>query len=152
MDLEQYRQVINEAIVKEIESRVFYEDVAALIKDSHLKTVFLEFAVEEAKHERILVGVLKKERMEASYFAAGKDFKVSETIELPDVTPEMDLKSAIGLAMKREEGAMNEYLSLADNCQDASLKAVFTDLANMEKGHKFKMEEKFVNVAFPEVW
>jgi rubrerythrin len=64
----------------------------------------------------------------------------------------MDLKNAIGLAMKNEEIAMKNYLLLADSCDDPQLKNVFQDLAAMERGHKNMMETEFVNVAFPEVW
>ncbi len=64
---------------------------------------------------------------------------------MPEVNADMDLKSAIGIAMKK-------YTTLAENCDDAELKAVFLDLASMERSHKFKMEKTFVDVAFPEVW
>ena len=47
---------------------------------------------------------------------------------------------------------MKKYMALAENCKDAALKQVFLDLASMERGHKFSMEEKFVDVAYPEVW
>jgi rubrerythrin len=77
---------------------------------------------------------------------------VSETIEMPKVTEDMDLKNAIGLAMKNEEIAMKKYAGLAENCTDPGLKSVFLDLAAMERGHKHTMEEKFVDVAYPEVW
>ncbi len=46
---------------------------------------------------------------------------------------------------------MGKYTALADNCSDPGLKAVFKDLAGMERGHKHMMEEKFVDVAY-EVW
>jgi len=64
----------------------------------------------------------------------------------------MNLKDAIGLAMKNEEIAMKKYQMLADDCTDAELKKVFTSLAAMEQDHKFKMENAFVEVAYPEVW
>jgi rubrerythrin len=54
--------------------------------------------------------------------------------------------------MKNEEIAMKKYQGLADDCQDPDLKSVFTSLASMEKDHKFKMENAFVDVAYPEVW
>ena len=54
--------------------------------------------------------------------------------------------------MKNEEIAMKNYTMLADSCDDSELKAVFLDLAAMERGHKNLMETKFVDVAFPEVW
>jgi rubrerythrin len=152
MDLEQYRQVISNAIQAEIDAKQFYEQVGEKIKDAYLKTVFADLATEEAKHERILTGILEKGKMETGYFNFEKDFKVAETIEMPVVDADMDLKSAIGIAMKNEEAAMKTYQSLADNCQDKALKAVFLDLSAMERGHKFKLEKDFVGIAYPEVW
>lgn len=152
MDKETYRQVISEAIHNEIAARQFYENVSSRIKDAYLKDLFVDFAKEEKKHETILSKILDQGKMDAAYFDFDKDFQVAETIDMPEVTPEMDLKSAIGLAMKNEEIAMKQYLALAANCSDPDLKAIFQDLAAMERGHKHMMEEKFVDVAYPEVW
>jgi rubrerythrin len=152
MDLEKYKQVISDAIKGEIEAKQFYEKVAKRIKDTFLTELFEKFAGEEAKHERILTAVLNKEKMDTSFFNFEKDFKVSETIEMPEVNEDMDLKGAIGIAMKNEELAMKKYTALADNCDDPQLKKVFLDLASMERDHKFKMENSFVDVAYPEVW
>jgi rubrerythrin len=152
MDLEQYRQVIQDAIQSEIDAKTFYEDVSKGIKDNSLKDLFLNFSKEEAKHEQILTRVLNQEKITTAHFNCDKDFKVAETVDMPDVTPDMDLKSAIALAMKNEEVAMKKYTALAGNCKDPELKQVFLDLAAMERDHKFKMEENFVDVAYPEVW
>ena len=62
------------------------------------------------------------------------------------------MKAASGIAMKNEEIAMKKYIALADTCTDKELKDVFLHLAAMERGHKLKMENTFVDVAFPEVW
>ena len=152
MNLEQYRQVISDAIQSEIDTKTFYEKVSQGIKDNYLKGLFLNFAKEEGKHEQILTRVLNQEQVTTAHFNCDKDFKVAETVEMPEVTPDMDLKNAIALAMKNEEVAMKKYTALADNCEDPELKQVFADLASMERNHKFKMEESFVDVAYPEVW
>lgn len=152
MEIEQYREVIEKAIQSEIDARRFYHQVSDRIKDDYLKQVFAEFADEEAKHEQILTDILNQKKVDATYFDCDKDFHVSETIDMPKVAENMDLKNAIGLAMKNEEIAMKKYTSLAENCTDAGLKTVFLDLAAMERGHKHTMEEKFVDVAYPEVW
>jgi len=152
MDLEKYKKVILDAIQNEIEAKEFYDKIAQQIKDDYLKELFEGFSKEEAKHERILIGVLSQKKTQGSHFNFETDFKVAETIEMPEVNEKMDLKNAIGLAMKNEEIAMKNYTSLADSCDDPELKAVFRDLAAMERGHKNIMEVKFVDVAFPEVW
>ena len=152
MDLEQYKQVISEAIQSEIDARTFYEEVSRGIKDTYLSELFLNFAKEEGKHEQILTRVLNQEKVTTAHFNCDKDFKVAETVEMPQVTPDMDLKNAIALAMKNEEIAMKKYTALAENCEDPELRQVFLDLASMERDHKFKMEESFVDVAYPEIW
>lgn len=152
MDLEKYRQVISEAINGEIKARQFYENVAARIKDDYLRKVFSEFAVEEGKHEQILSDILDKGKMDTTFFDFDKDFKVAETIDMPEVNDTMDLKNAVAIAVKNEEIAMKKYMALAENCEDSQLKAVFLDLAAMERQHKYKMETDFVDVAYPEVW
>ncbi len=152
MDKAQYKEVISEAIQNEIDARLFYEKVSALIKDDYLKQLFADFAKEEKKHELILTGILQQDKVGGRYFDFDKDFKVAETVDMPEVSKEMNLKDAIGLAMKNEQIAMDQYAALAENCSDPDLKSVFLDLAAMERGHKHMMEEKFVDVAFPEVW
>ncbi|HCY88080.1 MAG TPA: rubrerythrin [Desulfobacteraceae bacterium] len=152
MDLEQYKQVIKDAIQSEIDARTFYEQVAKGLKDDFLTKTFENFAREEGKHEQILTKILNQENITIAHFNCDKDFKVAETIEMPEVTPQMDLKNAIGLAMKNEEIAMKKYTALSENCEDPELKLVFKDLASMERDHKFKMEQNFVDVAYPEVW
>ena len=152
MDLEKYKQVISDAIAGEIEAKEFYEKVAEKIKDDYLTKLFGTFAKEEEKHEKILTRILDEEKMDISFFNFKKDFMVAETTDMPEVNENMDLKSAIGIAMKNEELAMKKYMALAEHCNDDQLKKIFEDLAAMERHHKFKMEEKFVDVAYPEVW
>ena len=152
MDLKKYKQIILDAVQIEIEAKEFYDKISKQIKDDYLKELFEGFSKEEGKHAEILTQILNQEKIEVSNFNFETDFKVSETIEMPEVNENMDLKNAIGLAMKNEEIAMKNYLLLADSCDDPQLKNVFQDLAAMERGHKNMMEAEFVNVAFPEVW
>jgi rubrerythrin len=152
MELEQYRQVILAAIQGEVEAKEFYASVGSRTKDAYLKELFEELAAEEANHEKLLSNILNKEVMGRTFFNFEKDFQVAETIDMPEVNEQMDLKDAIGIAMKNEEAAMKNYTALANNCDDEQLKSVFLDLAAMERSHKFKMEKSFLDVAYPEAW
>ena len=152
MDLAQYKAAISDAIQSEIDARIFYEEISKGIKDDGLKEIFQGFAKEEKKHETILTNILNQEKITDAHFNCDKDFKVAETVEMPEVTPGMDLKNAIALAMKNEEDAMKQYLQMADACDDPDKKKVFEDLATMERGHKNKMEKAFVDIGYPEVW
>jgi rubrerythrin len=152
MDLEKYKDVISDAIENEIEAKEFYANISKKIKDEYLQELFQKFSKEEEKHEIILTKILNQENIQNLHFDFEKDYKVSETIEMPEVNEKMDLKDAIGLAMKSEEIAMKNYTNLAEYCDNPELKAVFLDLAAMERAHKFKMEESFVDIAYTEVW
>lgn len=152
MDAELYKEVIKDAIASEIEAKKFYLEISKRIRDDYLKEMFQEFSKEEANHEKILNAVLEKGSIKTTTFKENRDFKVSETIELPEVSENMNLRDAIGLAMKNEEIAMQKYETLAANCDDPELQAVFKSLSAMERDHKFKMEESFIKVAYPEIW
>ena len=152
MDLEKYKKVISDAIQNEIDAKEFYAQVAQRVKDDYLRELFEKFSKEEEKHEKLLADILKGGKIQSNHFDFDKDFKVSETYEMPEVNADMNLKDAVGLAMKNEELAMKNYTRLAENCDDLELKAVFLDLAAMERKHKYKMEESFLDVAYPEVW
>ena len=152
MEAEHYKTVIKEAIKSEIEAKEFYLKISERIKDASLKELFEGFSREEGHHEKILTALLEKGKIKTTTFKGTQDFKLSETIDMPEVSENMDLKSAISLAMKNEEIAMQKYQQLARNADDPELKSVFNGLAAMEKDHKFKMETSFVNIAYPEVW
>jgi len=64
----------------------------------------------------------------------------------------MKFADAIGLAIKNEEEAMDMYKNLADICIDEEQRKLFLGLMEMEKMHKAKLEEIYVNVAYAEVW
>ncbi|MEA3230839.1 MAG: ferritin family protein [Thermodesulfobacteriota bacterium] len=152
MDIEKYKNVISDAIENEIEAKEFYAKISKGIKDTYLQELFDDFSKEEAKHEKILTGILNQEKIQSQHFDFNKDFKVAETYEMPEVNDKMNLKEAIGLAMKNEEIAMKHYANLAENCDDPELKSIFLSLASMERAHKFKMEKSFLDIAYPEVW
>jgi rubrerythrin len=152
MDAQLYKETIQDAIAGEIEAKEFYLEISKRIRDDYLKELFLGFSKEEATHEKILTALLEKGKIKTTTFDGSRDFKVSETVPLPEVSADMNLKDAIGLAMKNEEIAMQKYETLAANCDDSELRSVFNNLAAMERDHKFKMEQSFVKVAYPEVW
>jgi rubrerythrin len=47
---------------------------------------------------------------------------------------------------------MQMYTQLANLSNDTEQKLLFSQLANMESGHKARLEDIYTNMAFPEVW
>lgn len=152
MDQGTYQQIIKDAIQAEIEAHQFYLQVADKVTDSHLREMFRAFADEELKHRRILEGFKEKPDM-SIHFARVPDFHLSETVaDAEALSLKMKPADAIALAMKKEEAAMRHYTQLADACDDVAQQKVFRELAAMERGHKVKMENAFVDIGYPEVW
>ncbi|MHC1727113.1 MAG: ferritin family protein [Syntrophobacteraceae bacterium] len=150
MTIEEYKKILKMAIGNEIVAYDFYNGVCEKTKDNNLKTIFAELAAEEKKHKALLEGYLTGAK--PLQFAAVSDYKVSETVDKPQLSISMKPADAIALAMKEEEEAMLMYQSLANSSANAEQKEMFASLAKMEKGHKAKLEETFTTMAFPEVW
>lgn len=150
MTSEEYKKIITMAVGNEIAAYEFYKSVSEKTKDSNLKSLFSELADEEKKHKVFLEGFLSGAR--PLQFAAVTDYKVSETVDKPKLSIQMKPADAIALAMKEEEEAMNMYQGLAASSIASDQKELFISLANMEKGHKVRLENLYTTMAFPEAW
>jgi len=151
MNLNEYKDVIKFAMANEVGAQKFYADAAEKLSNPALKKMFTQFSEEEKRHREILKEIYVSNTI-GDYFEEGTDYKVSGTVDEPELTMDMKPADAFALAMKKEEDAMVQYTALADECRDAEKKKVFLDLAAMERGHKRKMEDAFVDVGYPEVW
>jgi len=151
MKAEDAKKIISLAIDREVEAYTFYKTVADKVKDKNLKDLFVELAGEEKKHREFLQGFLAKDISKIK-FSAGHDYKVGDALPSPKLT--MDLKPLDGLvlAIKKELEAMQMYTQLAAAAQDNESQMLFTQLANMERGHKARLEDIYTNMAFPETW
>ncbi len=151
MDLNEYRKTLALSVDKEVEAYEFYKQAGEKATDPMLKKLFKEFSEEERKHMQLIQAFLADESLPFSVEAT-TDFKISETVERPKMSVEMKFVDAIALAMKNEEDAMNTYKAIADAASDPDQKKMFENLANMETGHKARLEEIFSNAAFAEAW
>ncbi len=151
MDREDYEKIISFAIECEVEAEAFYESISERLSNKDLKDLFNQFAREERTHQAILKDIYAKPVNEKK-FDGSKDYKVAETIEFPTLSEDMKPADAFAIAMKSEEMAVMRYTIMSEGCDDPEQRKVFDNLAAMEKEHKFKMEQAFVNVAYPEVW
>ncbi len=146
-----FAEVVNFAIEREVEARKFYLDIAANSQQDLVKKMFLEFAEEEKKHEKILKEVLNNKE-EQLHFAKSDDYGIAETVEFPAVSTEMPLADIFALAMKNEEQAVLMYQKMAADASSPQMRELFENLANMEQGHKYLLEEAYTDVAYGEVW
>jgi rubrerythrin len=146
-----YDDIIGRAINSEIEAAQFYAQVAEKSENTYIKELFFSFSEEEKRHRNILEG-FRDDPSIAISFEKVPDFHIAETVDEPALSMDMSPAEAIALAMKKEETAMRHYTELADVCTNAERKKLFYQLAAMERGHKNKMENAFVDIGYPEVW
>ena len=151
MTPEEYKGIISEAINNEVEAYTFYQTVSEKVTDANLKTLFGELAGEEKGHREYLQKLLSRD-ITSLGFSSTKDYKVGDSIPTPALTPDMKPVDGLVVAIKKELAAMQMYTQLANNSDDAEVKKLFTDLATMERGHKTRLEDIYVNTAFAEAW
>ena len=151
MTREELKGIIAFAVENEVEAYEFYRDAAERLEDEGLKSTFEDLAKDELEHKRFLEEFLESNTDEINIDVEA-DYKVAETVDKPPLSMDMTFAQAIQLAMKNEEEAMDMYQQLADAVTDKKEKDIFIGLRDMEKMHKTKLEDIYVNAAFVEVW
>ncbi|HOI58658.1 ferritin family protein [Methanoculleus sp.] len=151
MNTKDFQKIITNAIDSEVESYTFYKSVSERVGDASLKTLFLDLAEEEKGHREYLQGILLRGADEMRFVAA-RDYKVTDAIDEPALSVDMKPLDGLLLAVKKELQAAQMYTQLAAASADAGQKMVFEQLANMEKGHKARLEDLYTNMAYPEAW
>ncbi len=151
MKADDAKKIIATAIDREVEAYTFYRSVADKAKDKALKSLFDELAGEEKKHREFLQGFLSKDVSKIK-FAAGHDYKVADELPLPALSVDMKPLEGLVIAIQKELGAMQMYTQFANAAADVETQLLFTQLANMERSHKARLEDIYTNMAFPEVW
>ncbi len=151
MNAEDFKKILSLAIDREIEAYTFYRSVSDRVKDPALKKLFTELAGEEKKHREFLQSLLSK-NVKAIHFDAKKDYKVGDALPAPKLTADLKPLEGLVIAIKKELEAMQMYTQLAKSSTDVEQQLLFSQLANMEKTHKARLEDIYTNMAFPEVW
>jgi len=151
-NMEQFKiinDILDFAIEGEIEAHKFYTDLAAKMPNKTMKQVFLDFAVEELGHKKLLEDakagkkvLLKKEQI--------ADLKIAEFTVAVKPTPNMTFKDALILAMQKEKKAFQLYTRLAGLMTDKNAAEIFAALAQQEAKHKLRFELEYDDVVLKE--
>jgi rubrerythrin len=151
MKADDAKKIISLAIDREVEAYTFYKSVAGRVKDKVLKDLFAELAGEEKKHREFLQGFLAKDVSKIK-FTSGHDYKVGDSLPTPPLTADLKPLDGLVIAIRKELEAMQMYTQFANAAADTETQMLFTQLANMERGHKARLEDIYTNMAFPEAW
>jgi rubrerythrin len=150
MEVKDIRELLKVAIGMEEEAHLFYTNVASNLDNPSLVSMFKELAAEEIQHKLFLQGLSDRSDLKIVINAPKHNFKITEQIELPQLTMEMKPADAIAIAMKKELQSAEFYENLAENTTDQGIKDTALSLANMELEHKAKLENAYVDIAYIE--
>jgi rubrerythrin len=152
MDTQELTRVFSLATQRELEANAFYSRVAKTSGNADVKKVFEQLAQEEMGHFELLEKLRIDPTLPMKITAPKQDYKLAEATELPAFSDAMKPADAIALAMKKEQQAVEFYRGLSDAATDTQMKDVFNNLANMELGHKHRLENVFVDIGYPEAF
>ena len=145
-------QIFSDAILGEIEAYEFYQSVYERVADKTVKEVFKQLAQEERGHQELLERFKYDPTLIMKIKPPSADYKIAEATELPKLSIDLKPADAIALAMKKEQQAVEFYRSLSASAADEGTQKIFENLANMELGHKHRLENVFVEIGYPEVF
>jgi len=152
MEESNINKLIDFAIAQEHAAYEFYKAAAEKVTNPGVKQLFQELAADENGHANLLELYRANKELGRIFKTQIIDYKIAETQDMPELSINMKPAEAIAIAMKREQQAAELYRAFAANANNGSEKEALENLANMEMGHKHKLENAFVDVGCPEVF
>ncbi len=145
------QSVLEKAIEKEIEAQHLYQDLSSKVTETVAKDAFSQLSREEKGHEALLRKYLRGEIGEGGLQKDSVlDYKITDYLDQPEVTPDMALKDIFLLAASREKASHDFYTQLAAAHPPGGVKRLLEQLAAQELEHKRKVEFLYTEVAFPQ--
>lgn len=147
MEFTSIDDVVDFAIEKEREAADFYRSAAGHESAQANKSVFVEYADEEEKHEKMLKEFkADKSAFDNYQFKKIQDIKRADYLMDMEYSPGMSYHEVMRLAMKREEKAYKLYQKMAGSADSDQLKNIFEILANEELKHKSSLEGMYDDI------
>jgi rubrerythrin len=149
MQSDTLQSVIDLAIQREEEARLFYLNLCPIVRDETAKSTLKYLAEEEAGHKAFL----EKCRDQMSCGAVLRsdmpvDYRVAEHLKQPDIEKDMKSEEVFLVAAGRELNAHRFYKALADLYPGGPVRDLLLQMAAEELKHKEKMEYLYDNTAF----
>ena len=145
------REVLEEAIKKEMMSRFLYISLRQRVKNKASKDAFQCLAEQEEVHQSILEEYLGGDLKQGSLNTdTVVDYQIAEHLDQSEISPTMEIKDVFALAAKKEKAAHDLYSDLAAMHPDGQVRNMLETLAAQEMQHKHNIESLYNEVAFPQ--
>lgn len=139
-------EVLDFAINKEVESHIFYMELADFVEQPEMAEVLTDLALEELRHKAVLESI-QSGRIALNDKEVG-NLGITETVQDLNPDAKMDYVEMLVVGMKREETARRLYIDLASIATDQRVRSIFLKLAQQEAGHKLRFELEYDLMTF----
>ena len=138
-------QVLIDAIQSEVNTRVYYQKLAARAATADVRKRLLDLSDQELVHR----AKLERRYME-EFHKLPPDPKVVE-IDIPADIVALDMNRSLKIALDHERESESNFRFLAERVPDTKLGNLFMELAEIEWKHKVDLQNEYdVTAADPE--
>jgi rubrerythrin len=142
--------IIARAIANEEAAAAFYRRAAEEVADAATREALAGLAKDEEEHKRLIEEFRSGARDLPDEVPPGGS--LVEEFGTPDFSPDMSPQDAFLLAARKEKLAVELYENWARLYPEGPERELLLKLADVERGHKARVEAMFANAAFPEAW
>ncbi|SNB46573.1 ferritin family protein [Geobacter sp. DSM 9736] len=135
-------EIIRFAVQREEAAYRLYKSAAEKSTSIAARKMFEEMAAEEAGHKEVFSRVEVAEAV-GKMSARQPDMKLAEYLAEIPLKPDMTYDEILRYGIKTEESAYRLYLAAADMTDDPKLRKILESFAQVELGHKKKLEEVY---------
>jgi rubrerythrin len=140
-------EVLRDAIQSEVETRVYYQQLAERAATPDVEKRLLQLSDLELVHRA------KLERKYREMTGNPPPAPEPVSIELPSEIADLDMGRALKLALERERDSESHYRFMAERVPSTTeLGRLFVELAEMEWKHKVDLQAEYDAVAGPDAF
>jgi rubrerythrin len=135
-------EVIAFAVEREDDAFRLYKRAEELSSSIAAKKLFSELATEEATHKEVF-GKISQEKAEQHKLCQLPESSIAAYLTPPSFMPDMSYSEILAYALKAEENAFQLYKAAAGMTEDERLQKVLMSFADVELGHRRRLEELY---------
>ena len=143
------KEILQQATEFERAARDFYAQLSPKVS-KRIRYLVDELVIEEQAHYDLFIDLANNpeiaDQIKLEIATPPSNKRFSDCIQIPDMGDNPDDQTILQFALGREQAAMDQYHSLAENSPEGPLKDVFTFLAQEETEHKNELEKIYYEV------
>lgn len=134
-------EVLRKAIQSEVDTRMYYQKMAARAGTPEVRKRMLDLADDELVHR------VKLERKYREVVGTAPPEPVVEDFQLPGDLVNLQMQAALKHALERERDSESYFRFMAERAPESELGTLFTELAEIEWKHKTDLQAEYDAVA-----